>query len=249
MNKITQSLGTIFFLLAMVVSLPSQAQAQETPTPKVNKELKSVLKEMPLEMQLEVLRYAERKRDAHLAIEAKKAEAMAAAAKVETKIAAAPEQQKAVAQPQPAQPAQPAQPNSIQLKPAQESQIAVQQPQVTQPQQPAYMQEAQELSQTSVQWYEEDVDLGNLKQGEVASHTYRFKNTGTVPLKLTRVKPSCGCTTPEYSKEEVAPGEEGFIKVNFNTAGKTGAQRKAITVTGNFEGYTKVLRFKGEILN
>jgi hypothetical protein len=238
MNRITRLFGATFLVLVFLASAP--VQAQETKSPNVKKEMKAVLKELPPEMQLQILRYAERKRDAYVAMEAKKAEMAVAAAEAKKNTAAAAEQKKtAAAQPQPA---------SIQLKPQQNnSGVAAQPAQPPQPKQPAYLEQAQKMAKTAIEWVEDDVDMGKLKQGEVASHTYRFKNVGDAPLKLTRVKPSCGCTTPQYSKEEIAPGEEGFIKVNFNTAGKSGLQRKTVTVVGNFEGYTKILRFKGEI--
>ena len=44
------------------------------------------------------------------------------------------------------------------------------------------------------------------------------------------VKPSCGCTSPDWSKEEIAPGKEGFIEIIFNSAGKSGMQRKNVSV-------------------
>ena len=110
------------------------------------------------------------------------------------------------------------------------------------------MEEASSMKQTSVEWLEPEFDFGKIEQGTVAKHTYKFKNTGDAPLKLTRVKASCGCTTPNWSKEEIAPGEEGFVEINFNSAGKMGMQHKSVTVTGNFSGTNQLLRFKGEIV-
>ncbi len=51
------------------------------------------------------------------------------------------------------------------------------------------------------------VDLGTITQGDTIMHVYNFKNTGNMPLVLSNVNASCGCTTPSYSKEPVAPGE------------------------------------------
>lgn len=223
----------------MLLMLSSQSLfAQTAEKPKVKKELKSVLKEMPEEMQLEVLRYAERKRDAYIAMEAKKAEAAARAAEVARQKVAAAEQPQAAPQPEPAK--------EVKLAP-QGAGVAAQPAAPTAPAQPAYIQQAKEMAPTSVEWFETQHDFGTITQGETVSHTFRFKNNGTEPLKLTRVKPSCGCTTPEWSREEVAPGEEGFIEVKFNSTGKSGVQSKAVTVTGNFDGTNQILRFRGEI--
>lgn len=113
---------------------------------------------------------------------------------------------------------------------------------------PAYIEEAESMTQTTVEWQAEMHDFGNITQGDIAKHTFTFKNTGEHPLKITRVKPSCGCTTPSYSTEEVAPGEEGFIEVAFNSKGRSGTQNKAVTVTMNTPTRNKVLRFKGEVV-
>jgi hypothetical protein len=54
-------------------------------------------------------------------------------------------------------------------------------------------------------------------------------------LKIEKVKASCGCTVPEWPQEPIPVGETGIIKVTFNSAGKTGVQNKAITITANTE--------------
>ncbi|MEO1449338.1 MAG: DUF1573 domain-containing protein [Bacteroidota bacterium] len=115
------------------------------------------------------------------------------------------------------------------------------------PKKPDYLAKAEGMSQTTVEWTSDTYDYGTVASGEKVTHQFRFKNTGEAPLILTRVKPSCGCTTPTYTKEEIGPGEEGFIDVAFNSAGKSGVQNKTVTVTGNFAGTNKILRINGEV--
>ena len=57
---------------------------------------------------------------------------------------------------------------------------------------------------------ETSFDFGTIKEanGNV-SHTFKIKNSGEAPLVLTRVIASCGCTTPEWTKEPIAPGASG----------------------------------------
>ena len=38
-----------------------------------------------------------------------------------------------------------------------------------------------------------------------AEHTFFFVNKGDTPIKITKVKASCGCTTPGWTREEVMP--------------------------------------------
>ncbi|KGN75170.1 hypothetical protein HR11_05450 [Porphyromonas macacae] len=95
---------------------------------------------------------------------------------------------------------------------------------------------------------ETDYDFGNIKEanGNV-SHTFIIKNTGSKPLVLTRVVASCGCTTPEFDKEPIAPGREGKIKVTFNPAGRPGQFIKTIAVYSNGLDGAYILRVKGVV--
>ncbi|RMG61851.1 MAG: DUF1573 domain-containing protein [Bacteroidetes bacterium] len=116
------------------------------------------------------------------------------------------------------------------------------------PAKPEWQAQAEDAAKTTVTWAEEEYNYGTVASGTKVTHRFKFTNTGSEPLTLTRVKASCGCTTPSYSTEAVAPGEEGFIDVAFNTTGKSGRQTKTISVTGNFEdNITKVLRITGEV--
>ncbi len=104
------------------------------------------------------------------------------------------------------------------------------------------------LPLTSIEFYEESHNFGEIKEGEKVMHTFRFKNTGSNPLKVENVKASCGCTTPRWTKEEVAPGAEGMIEVEFNSQGRAGVARKTVTVTTNSEPRNKILSFTGEVV-
>ena len=92
------------------------------------------------------------------------------------------------------------------------------------------------------------VDLGTITQGDTIIHVYNFKNTGNMPLVLSNVSASCGCTTPSYSKEPVAPGERGFITVKFNSKGKEGKLNKTVTAYANTKPSDNIVSFKIEVL-
>ena len=65
------------------------------------------------------------------------------------------------------------------------------------------------------------------------SCTFEFTNTGKVDIILQNVKASCGCTTPNWTKEPVKPGEKGTVEATYNASGRPGAFNKTITVTSN----------------
>ncbi|CAN5580372.1 DUF1573 domain-containing protein [soil metagenome] len=75
-----------------------------------------------------------------------------------------------------------------------------------------------------------EYDFGEVTEGEVARHTFRFTNTGTAPLSLTEVVASCGCTTPHYTRDAVAPGEGGEVVVEYASQGRPGPIDRTVAV-------------------
>ncbi len=76
-------------------------------------------------------------------------------------------------------------------------------------------------------------DFGTLEEGEKITHTFSFKNEGKRDLIIRATDASCGCTSPEPEKKQIAPGESGAIKVIFNSRGKKGRQHQRVTVIAN----------------
>jgi outer membrane lipoprotein-sorting protein len=93
-------------------------------------------------------------------------------------------------------------------------------------------------------WESTEHDFGTMKEGDKVSYTYKFKNTGAVPLIIESVRPSCGCTAPNWTKVPIPVGGEGSVDVLFNSKGKPNAQNKTVTVSANTWPQTTVLRFK-----
>mgnify|MGYP005846438385 CR=1 FL=1 len=90
-------------------------------------------------------------------------------------------------------------------------------------------------------------NFGELEEGPKASVDFVFTNTGTKPLILTDVKASCGCTTPDWPKEPIAPGQTSKIKVEYNTQGRPGDFTKSITITSNESDQPKMIYIKGKV--
>jgi uncharacterized protein (DUF58 family) len=91
-------------------------------------------------------------------------------------------------------------------------------------------------------------DFGKVNEGDPATIQFEVKNTGNAPVVIANAQPSCGCTTPEWSKEPIMPGATSKIKVGYNTPGRVGSFNKTVTVTSNAENSTVVLTIKGEVL-
>lgn len=90
-------------------------------------------------------------------------------------------------------------------------------------------------------------DFGKIKEGTMANYEFTFTNTGKAPLVLSNVQPSCGCTTPEWSKEPIMPGAKGVIKASFNSYGRPGSFQKYITVKSNASNGEITLTIKGTV--
>ena len=91
-------------------------------------------------------------------------------------------------------------------------------------------------------------DFGRLLQGEMVSYTFKFTNTGNAPLVISAVNKSCGCTASEYTKQPIAPGEGGQIKISYDSNGHNGFQSKSITVVTNTNPAATMLRIKAEVV-
>ena len=67
-------------------------------------------------------------------------------------------------------------------------------------------------TQTDIlQLKEPSFDFGRIPQGKPVTHVFVIQNTGKEPLALENVQASCGCTTPEWNKEAIAPGATAEI--------------------------------------
>ncbi|WP_319805315.1 DUF1573 domain-containing protein [Hymenobacter latericus] len=101
----------------------------------------------------------------------------------------------------------------------------------------------------AISFTEMKYDFGKIKQGDVVEHTFKFKNTGTAPLVISNIGTSCGCTTPDWTKDPIMPGKTGSITAKFNSAGKLGMQNKVLTIESNAAGGSTMVSLVGEILD
>ncbi len=92
---------------------------------------------------------------------------------------------------------------------------------------------------------EAEHDFGKIPQGKPVYYYFEITNTGQLPLKLDKVQPSCGCTTPEWNKEPIPPGGSDKIKIGYNAANE-GNFEKFITITYN-GNQTKQIKIKGNV--
>ena len=95
---------------------------------------------------------------------------------------------------------------------------------------------------------EEIHDFGSIAESKgPVTHEFLFTNNSNRPIKILNVQPSCGCTTPGWTKEQVEPGKTGIIKASFNPQGRPGFFTKSLTVTTDLEATPIILQIKGQV--
>jgi hypothetical protein len=93
-----------------------------------------------------------------------------------------------------------------------------------------------------------EYDFGSIKEDKgLATTVFEFTNSGDQPLILNNVKATCGCTTPEWTQDPIAPGKSGTIKVSYNPQNRPGQFTKNVNVFSNSEPSVVVLTIKGTV--
>ena len=96
-------------------------------------------------------------------------------------------------------------------------------------------------------WANTTFDFGKTNAGIPVSYEFRFTNTGMMPLVISSVKPSCGCTVTAYTKDPVGKGASGFVRATYDAA-KIGNFTKTVAVYANTPEGMLMLTIKGEVV-
>lgn len=97
--------------------------------------------------------------------------------------------------------------------------------------------------------FEEKIhDFGKIIEGETVAFDFKFTNSGKSDLLIANVSTSCGCTVPTFTKVPIHRGEQGIIKITFNSAGRRGYQTKDIVITANTQPNVTELRIKALVV-
>lgn len=103
-------------------------------------------------------------------------------------------------------------------------------------------------AQPRITFTSESHDFGQIpEEGGKVRHTFTFTNTGDKPLIINGVNASCGCTTPAWTRQKIAPGQEGFVAAEYNPMNRPGAFNKSLTVGSNAVNSRMILRIIGQV--
>jgi len=87
------------------------------------------------------------------------------------------------------------------------------------------------FAQNAVEFKNSKHSFGEIaEEGDQATHKFIFVNKGTEPMVINNVQASCGCTTPDWTRDAILPGKEGFVLAKYNPKGRPGPFVKTLTV-------------------
>ena len=93
-----------------------------------------------------------------------------------------------------------------------------------------------------------EFNFGDIQENKgKVSHKFSFTNNGKESIRILTVKPSCGCTTPNWSKDVIKPGKKGFIIAEYNPKGRPGVFRKSLSVITN-DNRRSLIFIKGKVV-
>jgi len=98
-----------------------------------------------------------------------------------------------------------------------------------------------------IEWDSITVDFGKVPLNKPITAEFSFKNKGMIPLIITDVKSSCGCTVADYPKQPIPSGGKGKISATYD-AKLSGYFNKTITVYSNTDEGMTELYIKGEVI-
>jgi len=104
------------------------------------------------------------------------------------------------------------------------------------------------ISTPEIHLSESSFNFGDVIEGEIVSHKFIIKNTGSANLLINTAKASCGCTVPNWPTQPILPGKDDFIQVTFDSSNRKGKQKKTVTLVTNAIPNTKVLFIKANII-
>lgn len=127
------------------------------------------------------------------------------------------------------------------------TQTAKQETEVT-PAKDDMLKEAQSKPLTTLALSESQHSFGDIKKGETVEHVYEVTNTGTNPLIISNVKPGCGCTAPDFTREPIMPGKKGTVTLKFDSSNFDGPIQKQAELFANVEKAPVTISFTGTVV-
>ncbi len=93
-------------------------------------------------------------------------------------------------------------------------------------------------------------DFGARDASEVVEHTFTLKNSGTTDLVISAIRPACGCTAANLTRQTIPHGESAELSAKLTLAGRNGEVQKPILIESNDPANPALqLVMKGKVVN
>jgi len=103
------------------------------------------------------------------------------------------------------------------------------------------------FAQPKLEITEAKKNFGFVTRGEIIKNEYEISNTGNAPLIITDVEIACSCTTVDFPKQPILPGQKTKVLVSFNTTTVYGRQDRVVYLNSNDPKGPHKLRYKGTV--
>ncbi len=104
------------------------------------------------------------------------------------------------------------------------------------------------FSQAKPLFLKYDHDFGEINEVDgTVKIDYKIRNIGNAPLLILEVKPSCGCTQPEWTQDTIPPNGQGFVRAIFDPTNLPGPFEKVVYVRTNGVPASTTLLFRGVV--
>ena len=108
---------------------------------------------------------------------------------------------------------------------------------------------ASAFASAGVEWLDTTYDFGAFGEDEqVGDAEFKMVNRGTEPVYIVSASATCGCTTPQYSRGEIAPGDTAIITVHYDAEGRPGRFSKSVYVRTSVSSERTRLTIKGIVI-
>ena len=105
------------------------------------------------------------------------------------------------------------------------------------------------LSQPVMKLSATEHDFGTFREEDgKQKYDISVTNSGNAPLVIQNIVASCGCTTPEWTKEPIPAGGTGKITAIYDPKDRPGQFNKTLSVYTNSKPEMLVLTIKGEVI-
>lgn len=90
--------------------------------------------------------------------------------------------------------------------------------------------------------------FGMVRKGDRVNVAFVFSNTGNQDLEILDAKAECSCTSVDYPKYMIKPGQTDTIIVHFDTHSVYDRQDRIVEIISNASKASQNIRFKGVVL-